>query len=432
MLRNLNQSSAGKRICGIPRVGMLASAIPTGFPLPALLLNDIDSGFPNRLYSVEILTWPSAGLLYVYEDSSLSFTGAPDGTYTGGERVRKYDPGVGIVSAEDTTYSLTIGTPSADTAGPVMVGPITATATQTTIAATWPAATDPSGIGEYRIGVNGGTPISTGMTRAASYSSLTASTPYALSVFAYDTLGNVTGAPLTLNVTTLAAGVTLDPTPDPVPAPTLPDATLPVTAASRSYAWLKQAVAKWTHRGDLGPMMDDFIMLAEKRIDGDLEARLQDVVTTIATVARLNAVLVPHDVAEIRSLNIMAHGALDYLAADQFSDQYAVAGAGVPHHYTVIGPYLYLGPTPDAVYSMHCAYRQQIPSLLDEADGVNWLIRDHAEIYLAAVMCEVLGYTQNESQAPRWEAKYKIAVDSLNKVDWHTGGALRVRSDVQH
>lgn len=109
MLRDLNVSAGGKRICGIPRVGVLGSDVPTGFPLAALLLNDIDSGFPNRLYSVEILTVPSAGTLYVDEVSWASFTGAPDGTYTGTQRVRKYDPGVGIVSTDDGPYSLTIG-----------------------------------------------------------------------------------------------------------------------------------------------------------------------------------------------------------------------------------------------------------------------------------------------------------------------------------
>ena len=128
ILRNLNLSSAGRRICGVPQVGLLASSIPTGFPLPALLLNDIDAGVPNRLYSVEILTRPGAGLLYVYEDSSLSFTGAPDGAYSGTQRVRKFDLSVGLVSTADTTYGLTIGSvaPAPSTVSGVTISPAAA------------------------------------------------------------------------------------------------------------------------------------------------------------------------------------------------------------------------------------------------------------------------------------------------------------------
>jgi hypothetical protein len=432
MLRNLNLSSSGRRICGIPQVGVLASAIPTtGFPLAPLLANDIDSAYPNRLYRVQALSQPSAGALYLYENSSFSFTGAPDGTYTGTQRVRKYDPGTGLVSNDTGVYSLTIGTVTADTAGPTMVGPITATATASSIAWAWPEATDPSGIGEYRAGLNGATPTSIGTARTLNSPSLPESTSYTLTVVGYDTLGNATSAPLTLTASTLAAVVTPPPDPEPeTPLPDLPDATPPATAASRSYTWLKAAAAKWSHRTDLGPLLDDFIMLAEKRIDGDLKARLQNATAAISTIARLNAVLVPHDVEEIRSLSIAGCAPLEYMAPDQINDQFAASG--LPRHYTVIGAYLYFAPTPDAVYSVVCTYRQQIPSLLDEADGENWLIRDHPEIYLAAVMCEVLGYTQNTTQVPYWEGKYRLSVDALNAQDWHTGGPMTVRTDVKH
>lgn len=294
-----------------------------------------------------------------------------------------------------------------------MVGPITATATPSSIAWAWPAATDPSGIAEYFVSLNGAAPVSNGLSLTLNSTGLSAAQGYSLGVTARDSLGNLTASPLTLSFGTLP--------------PPLPDPTPPVTAASRSYTWLKQAVESWTHRPGFAanPVLDDFIMLAEKRIDGDLKARMQNAVVAIPTIASLNAVLVPPDVAEIRSLTIAGHPPLDYMAPDQVNDQFAAPG--VPRHYTVIGAYLYLSPTPNAVYSMQCAYRQMIPSLLDAVDGVNWLIRDHPEIYLAAVMCEALGFTQNESQIPGWETKYANAVAALNKTDWHTGGMLRVR-----
>lgn len=83
--------------------GIPASAIATGFAQPSLLENDVSASDPaGTLYQFE-LTKPSVGTMTIYEDSSFSFTGAPDGTYTGSQTVRKN-------GVPDTgTYSFTIG-----------------------------------------------------------------------------------------------------------------------------------------------------------------------------------------------------------------------------------------------------------------------------------------------------------------------------------
>lgn len=110
MLRDLNQASSGRRICGIPQAGVLASQIPTGFPLAALLLDDIDAAFPNRRYRVIINTGPGGGAtLAVAEDSSYVLTTLVDGVYSGGQTVEKYDDDIGLFSTEATTYSFTVG-----------------------------------------------------------------------------------------------------------------------------------------------------------------------------------------------------------------------------------------------------------------------------------------------------------------------------------
>lgn len=88
--------------------GIPAADIPsTGASGAALLYNDIDATNDpaDTLYRVELLTQPSAGTLIVYEDSSFSFTGAPDGAYAVNQRVYKNG-----VAAYDTTLTLTIGT----------------------------------------------------------------------------------------------------------------------------------------------------------------------------------------------------------------------------------------------------------------------------------------------------------------------------------
>ncbi len=109
MLRDLNISVSGRRNSTDPRSGVLASDIPTGHLLPSFLLNDIDSEFPNRLYSLEILTQPLLGILTLNKAGAGTFSGAPNGNYSGNQKVRKFDPGIGMVSSADTTYSFQIG-----------------------------------------------------------------------------------------------------------------------------------------------------------------------------------------------------------------------------------------------------------------------------------------------------------------------------------
>lgn len=109
MLRDINRVVDGKLDSTDARVGVLASEIPTGFPLSAFLLNDIDSAYPNRMYSVEVLTLPGLGKLYLNKAGVGYFEGAPAGTYSGTQRINKYDPGVGIVSSAVGDYNLQIG-----------------------------------------------------------------------------------------------------------------------------------------------------------------------------------------------------------------------------------------------------------------------------------------------------------------------------------
>lgn len=108
MLRNLNQSSSGRRIAGTPHSGVLAAAIPVEGDFPALGLNDIDAGDPAGCeYRVEILTWPAVGTLLVAEDTSFTYE-PPSADFVGvvGGTQRIWKSGA---AAYDETYSFTFG-----------------------------------------------------------------------------------------------------------------------------------------------------------------------------------------------------------------------------------------------------------------------------------------------------------------------------------
>lgn len=84
MLRNLNTSSSGRRICGTSHVG-----IP-GDQIPSTGTNGVSAIYPSlnlptdakKEYRLRLLTWPASGSLFMYEDGSLTFAPVADGTYT--------------------------------------------------------------------------------------------------------------------------------------------------------------------------------------------------------------------------------------------------------------------------------------------------------------------------------------------------------------
>jgi hypothetical protein len=198
---------------------------------------------------------------------------------------------------------------------------------------------------------------------------------------------------------------------------------------TRDYAWLKTKVARWVRRTDLTADIPDFIMLAEKRISADLEARLQNVVATLSTTAGVQTITLPTDLNGIRSLSIPVFGKVTLMTPEKLANTYAGANNGVPRHYAIVGAQIRLGPVPDGVYAMDCVYRAEIPPLDEAVGGVNWLITEHPEIYLAASLCEAFTAIRDKDSQGVWEGKYADAVGSLNITDWNSGGTLAVRAD---
>jgi len=95
---------SGALVVGNRGLGTLGSAVPsTGDNGAGYLYNDLSlPADASKEVRGLILTQPSAGTLYAYEDSSFEFTGAPDGSYTFTYRlyVDGADTGVGTVNLQ--------------------------------------------------------------------------------------------------------------------------------------------------------------------------------------------------------------------------------------------------------------------------------------------------------------------------------------------
>ena len=101
---------------------------------------------------------------------------------------------------------------------------------------------------------------------------------------------------------------------------------------------------------------------------------------------------------------------------------------GLPAVYTIEGDNLLFAPTPDSAYSVSTVYYARFPSLITA--GTNWLMTNHPNIYLFAVLIEAFFYTQDPEQIKAFTARYAIELKQLQDQDdraTHSGSALRVK-----
>ena len=122
MLRNLNQSSGGRRILGVPHVGILAATIAsqtaTGDNGAGLLYDDaINPANAGKQLRLVVTSPPSAGVFFTYENGSFDFSGAPDGSYSIGYNVLADKVLIG-----SDTATVAVGAVSATAPGVTLTG----------------------------------------------------------------------------------------------------------------------------------------------------------------------------------------------------------------------------------------------------------------------------------------------------------------------
>lgn len=200
----------------------------------------------------------------------------------------------------------------------------------------------------------------------------------------------------------------------------------------RSLEWLKASIATWLKRKDLASIIPDLIALAEADMSEKLRSRQQDVRATLTPTPGDAFVALPADFRAVRSLAIPAGSVPDpeYVAPEVMTDQYQHDAPGCPVVYTIIGRELRFAPAPDAAHSIELVYEACIPPLT-EAQPTNWLLERSPNAYLFGALMMAQAYIVNDVRLPMFQQMYADAINSINARDWHTAGALSVRSDVR-
>lgn len=202
--------------------------------------------------------------------------------------------------------------------------------------------------------------------------------------------------------------------------------------ALTNYTELQAAVASWMHRNNLTGSIPDFITLAEARIKALVTARIQQEVIQAQTVAGVEYVVMPNDLIGIKSISIPSvQNNVDYMSPDVFNNEFDPNVSGVPRCYSIIGSFLYLGPTPDAIYTLHIALSSEFPPLTALAP-TNTLLAKWPNVYLWGALTEAARFCRDIALKDQFDADFLNAVGSVNVSEWNTPGPMTVRTDVRH
>jgi hypothetical protein len=201
--------------------------------------------------------------------------------------------------------------------------------------------------------------------------------------------------------------------------------------ALATYSDLQTSIANFLHRTDLTAIIPDFITLAEIRINGDLDARLQDVKTTLTTTVAVDNVALPSDVINIRHLSVASSSpmvTMQFQTPDTLVTRHAYNTSGTPSAYTVIGTSIYMQPVPDTAYTLNLIYKGRVPSLSAAVSGTTWLMTNYPHVYLYGALCESAPYLKDDARIAVWEQKYSEAIDTVNTQDWYSGNVMMSRA----
>lgn len=208
--------------------------------------------------------------------------------------------------------------------------------------------------------------------------------------------------------------------------------------AISTYDELKEAIADWTVRTDLGARIDDFIDLAEAMFrnpprppdDADIGGvRIGITTETGALTASQDYIAKPSDMMTPLSLDLTGTngGRLTYIANDSMPTVYR-EGTGMPKYWTVTDN-IDFDVSPDSTYSYELKYYANVTPL-SSSNTTNTILTDYPNVYLSGSLYYAYDYIGDDANANKWLARYKAYAWSASmsyRAENLTSGSLAAR-----
>jgi hypothetical protein len=170
-----------------------------------------------------------------------------------------------------------------------------------------------------------------------------------------------------------------------------------------NYSGLIQTIVDTLKDDSLEERVPDFINLAEALFNRILYPLNDEVSEALsATVANEGIVALPTDYKKTRAITYGTSSdalVLKQLSPDDFKTRFLGQSASKPEAYALAGNRVWIGPTPDATYSLTHHYVQGIQNL-SQSNQTNWLIENHPDVYFHGTLmyAELDGWNDERSR----------------------------------
>tara|TARA_R110000850_G_scaffold101828_1_gene210526 strand:- start:525 stop:1151 length:627 start_codon:yes stop_codon:yes gene_type:complete len=188
--------------------------------------------------------------------------------------------------------------------------------------------------------------------------------------------------------------------------------------ALTNFDELYKSIVDWSHRGDLGEKIADFVALTENAMySNDAEVLTVRSMETISTALTAGQYLsLPDNFESARSVRLVTDdggGELRFQAPEQMRKR--VTG-GRPSFFTIVGNEIQFDKVPDSEYTIEIQYyRKATP--LTEANQTNDILTNHPNIYLYGALAQAFSYSQDDQQASKYIQLFIGAIKGANKAD---------------
>jgi hypothetical protein len=202
--------------------------------------------------------------------------------------------------------------------------------------------------------------------------------------------------------------------------------------AITDYGTLKSTVIEFTGRDNLSSLFDTLVQVGESAMynneDKPLRVSSLEVSATSQTIGGTNAVAVPSDYLNLRSLKLNSGDTSRELTYNSPS-ALQIQGSGQPIYFTVSGTNFTFDYIPDGAYDLDIGYYAR-PLALDATNDTNVILTKYPDIYLYACMFSVYDFSSEPELSELYYGKMLRAIRGAMKADskgLRPNAAMRLR-----
>jgi hypothetical protein len=198
--------------------------------------------------------------------------------------------------------------------------------------------------------------------------------------------------------------------------------------AITTFTELKAAVASWANRTDLTSQLDDFVTLAEARLNDMLLLKNMEADETLTLSIGVNFVALPTGFVSPIALWIIVDGVRVKLSPALPQELPYDTDSTQPKYWAIDGANIRFDCPAGAAYSARLRCIKQ--SNLGASVATNYLLTKRPDIYLAGCMVEVARFTNDAELFNSWEPKFLKACAELKASDNRNRAIVPLRTDI--